>query len=357
KYAHDLNEYVTVKNDLSYVEPTSMYLKVGEKFTVEELLQSLMLNSSNDVAVLLAEYISGSVESFAELMNKEAKKIGCENTNFVNPNGLPDENHYTTAYDIALMSSEAMKNDKLREIVQLEYVKFYSNKIYNFDRVYRNSNKFISGKGTIEYKGEYINPKYDIVTGLKTGYTRAAGRCLLATAEKDGMEIVSGVFKSQGDLVYTDSRTLIDYTYDNFQNNVILSKDDFSINKRIYFYKEKYVEGVIKDDYIVTVPKNEKLDNYSYEVKLNDKLNTPIQKDDIIGKVEILKNKEIIDTIDIYASQSIDSVFSINNKIIVVLAIWIIIFAIVFMLLRKKKNIKRIKVKKLKNTKNNIKLK
>ena len=222
KNSNDLNEIVEVKNDLSWVEPSSMFLKVGEKFTIRELLEVLMLKSANDVAVLLAEHISGSVEEFCKLMNEEAKKIGCTGTNFVNPNGLPDDNHYSTAYDMALIAKEAIKSDVLREIAKTESISLPANDIYPYERNYTNTNKFLTGGRNIVYNGEEIDVKYDIVDGLKTGFTSVAGRCLLSTATLDGTSIIVGDFNSKRDDVYVDYRKIIEYTLGKYKSIILI---------------------------------------------------------------------------------------------------------------------------------------
>lgn len=355
KYSKGLDEKITVSKDLSYVEPSSMYLKEGESFTIKQLLQSLMLNSSNDVAVLLAEHISGTVEEFAKLMNEEAKKIGCKNTNFVNPNGLPDENHYSTAYDMGLIGIEAMKNEKLAEIVKTEVVTIPKTKQTDYNRIYRNTNKFISGKGTIQYNNQDINPKYDIVDGLKTGYTRAAGRCLLTTATKDGMDVIVGVFKSNGDNVYSDSRRLIDYAYENYKTINILSKSNFNFSKKMFLTKPKVLTGYIKEDYNLTVEKKSEAESlYNTKIVIKDKLKFPIKKDSIIGSVEIYDEEMLIDTVDIYSNEEIDNIISLfmkhKNKIFTILIILIVIK--VKQIYRKRQKIKRkIKIKKIENRK------
>lgn len=123
KHIEDLSQKVLIQN-LEPIGGTSMYLQNGEVFTIKELLQGLMITSANDAAVVLARHVSGSVEQFAKLMNEEAKKIGAKNTNFNNPHGLPDELHYTTAYDMALMARVAMSNETFREIVKMPSVHF-----------------------------------------------------------------------------------------------------------------------------------------------------------------------------------------------------------------------------------------
>lgn len=349
KYSENLNEKITVKKDLSYVEPSSMYLKEGESFTIKQLLQSLMLNSSNDVAVLLAEHISGSVEEFAKLMNEEAKRIGCKNTNFVNPNGLPDENHYSTAYDMALIGIEAMKNNELLEIIKTDVVAIPKTHKTNYDRVYKNTNKFISGNGTIQYNGKNIDLKYDIVNGLKTGYTRAAGRCLLTTATKGNMDIIVGVFKSNGDNVYVDSRTLIDYAYENYETINILNRYNFNYNKKLFLTRPKELKGYIKEDYNATINKKYESES-SYDIEIvQEKLKFPIEKDSKIGEIKVFKKGKIVKTVDIYSEEEVNNLISliVKYKIIICFILIIVITIRIKYLQKRKRGKRKIKISKI----------
>lgn len=345
KNTEDLNKKITVQSDLSWVEPTSMYLKVGETFTVRELLEVLMLKSANDVAVLLAIETSGSVEEFAKLMNEEAKAIGCYDTNFVNPNGLPDANHYSTAYDMALMARESLKSDALREIVKKEEIRLPANEFYPYERVYRNSNKFLTGEGQMPYNGNFVDYKYDIVDGLKTGYTSEAGRCLMTTAELNGTRVITGVFNSKGDDVYTDSRVLIDYSLANYKTRSVIKKEQLEseLQKEVPLSKEKKVQGYIKEDFnIVEENKVEKAkvaeEDYNYEVKLNSKITPPVAKDEVIGKVEVYNsNKEKVKELDVLASDEVYAIFDSEQIILLTVGISLITIISIRRISRKRK--------------------
>lgn len=311
KNSNDLNEIVEVKNDLSWVEPSSMFLKVGEKFTIRELLEVLMLKSANDVAVLLAEHISGSVEEFCKLMNEEAKKIGCSGTNFVNPNGLPDDNHYSTAYDMALIAKEAIKSDVLREIAKTKSISLPANDIYPYERNYTNTNKFLTGGRNIVYNGEEIDVKYDIVDGLKTGFTSVAGRCLLSTATLDGTSIIVGVFNAKGDDVYVDSRKIIDYSLERYKSRILIEKDNFKVKKELNS-KEQIIEGYIPEDYstVEDVEDADNVKNYDYDISFKEDIALPVKKDSVIGEVEVKENGKKIDTIPVLASDDFEDTFT-----------------------------------------------
>jgi len=170
----DLDEVVEIPKAACGIEGSSIYLREGEHLTVRELLYGLMLRSGNDCAVALALHTSGSVEAFAELMNTTAVELGCENSNFVNPHGLHDDRHYTTALDLAAVTCEALHNETFREIVSTKAVRI-SNEGYEYDRVLVNKNKLLSN--------------VDGADGVKTGYTKKAGRCFVGSATKNGMQV------------------------------------------------------------------------------------------------------------------------------------------------------------------------
>lgn len=342
KYVSDLNEVIKIEN-LPQIEGTSMYLKNGESFTVKDLLESLLVHSSNDVAYVLANHVSGSVEKFVELMNKEAKLIGAKNTHFNNPHGLPDENHYTTAYDMALMSREAMNNKLFREMVNLKYVNYPSNNVYEYERSFLNSNKFLNSREKINYKGKDVEIKYDIVDGIKTGFTNDAGRCLLSSAVKGNMRLISAVFKTKGNDIYLDSRTLIDYGFDNFKSSTIVDKSKYTNSTDVMFTKQGKLVYEPAHSYKVILHKKSKVEDYKTSVKL-DKINLPIKKGDKVGSLEVYKGNTLDASIDLIATDNLNSVFSFitENKILYsILKIFIyltifIILVIITLLIRKK---------------------
>ncbi len=174
----DLTQEVTCSQNAFGVPGTSIYLAQGETLTLEEMLLGLMLSSGNDAAVAIAEHIGGSVEGFAQMMNARAKEIGALNTHFVNPHGLPADGHYTTAYDLALIAREAMGSDVFRRIVSTQRATIsWEGRTYN--RQLKNKNALLS-----DYAG---------ATGIKTGFTSKAGRCLVFGAQRSGMEVVGTV--------------------------------------------------------------------------------------------------------------------------------------------------------------------
>lgn len=331
KHVNDLNQVVEIK-DLPIVDGSSMYLKEGEAFTVKELLDALLIHSSNDVAMVLAKYVGGSVENFVNMMNDEAKSIGAENTHFNNPHGLPDENHYTTAYDMALMARKAMDNKIFRDIVNTKSVKYPATEAYPYERYFENTNQFLTSRSKMNYKGQEIDIKYDVVDGIKTGYTDAAGKCLLSTGVKNNIRVISAVFKSTVDDLYLDSRTLLDYGFDNFYVKEIVDKDDFIKNKKVFLSKEKKLIYQPETNYSVALSNNSNAGDYSIKTKL-DNIKLPIKEGDKVGTLEVYKNKKLEKSIDLVAKNDVNSIFAFfkENKLLYnVLKIILLIIILVF---------------------------
>lgn len=343
KHVSDLNEVVEIKN-LPNVSGSSMYLKNGESFTVKQLLDALLVHSSNDAAVALSMYVSGSEEEFVNLMNEEAKSIGALNTHFNNAHGLPDTNHYTTAYDMAIMSRKAMSNDIFRNIVKTSSIKFEASEVFPSERYFINTNKFLNSDEKINYKGQDIPIKYDIVDGIKTGYTDDAGRCLISSAVKDNMRLISAVFKTHGNDIYLDSRTLLDFGFDNYYSTTLVDKEKYIYNEKILFSKEKNLVYSPKYSYKLVLPNGTKESAYNVNVVL-DNLKMPIKKGDKVGIFEVYNGKTLEHTIDLVANNDVNSIFgsiSESKTLINIIKIIVSIVSIIFILiLIKKKNKKR----------------
>lgn len=212
----NLSDIVTVSHSCISSVPkgyTLSRIQVGENLTIENLLYAMLIPSGNDAANLLAEYVGGSVEIFSNMMNNKAKEIGCTNSNFTNPNGVHDENMYTTAYDLALIGKYAMQNETFREMVSTQTYTLPSTNVYpNSDRVLTNSNHLINTSSK-----DY----YEYCTGIKTGFTNSAQNCLISSAKKNGIELISVVlgstasnFSSQSK--FTDAKALFEYGFNNY---------------------------------------------------------------------------------------------------------------------------------------------
>ncbi|MBR3133219.1 MAG: D-alanyl-D-alanine carboxypeptidase [Clostridia bacterium] len=256
-------------------------LMVGEEIRVEDLLYALMLKSANDAAYVLAEHVGGSVGGFSDMMNKKAEEIGCKNSHFVNPNGIHNENHYTTAYDMFLISNYAMKNETFRKIVSTyEYTLPATNKYKNSDRVMQNTNSFVNPNSV--YYRDYVN-------GIKTGTTNQAGNCLITESAKDGLEFITVVLGAKtSDSKFSETKKMIDYSFDNYELSKINDKDDviLSIEVEKATKETKDLEVVISDE--ITVMKNKAItpDQIVPIIELNDDIVAPINKGQEIGTIK-----------------------------------------------------------------------
>ncbi|MBQ0000417.1 MAG: D-alanyl-D-alanine carboxypeptidase [Clostridiales bacterium] len=204
----DMDTRFALTHDAAFgIEPgsSSIYGDDGEEFSVEQALMGLMLASANEMALGLGEQVSGSVKKFVELMNARARELGCKNTHFNNPNGLPDETHYTTAYDMALITSAAYLNPQVRKIMSTTYYEIPPTDHFAETRYLLNHHKMLPG-GSYAYEG---------ALGGKTGYTIAAGNTLVTFAKRDNKVLVSVVLQSVGG-GYEDTAALLNYGFDNF---------------------------------------------------------------------------------------------------------------------------------------------
>ncbi len=212
-----LSEVVTFSRDAVYsVEPGSSGIGVypGEQLTIEQSLYAIMLASANEVSAGVGEYIAGSVEGFGKLMTEKAKELGCKNSNFVNAHGLFNENHYTTAYDMALITQAAMKNKTFRQITSTKkYVIPPTNKYLE--------TRYLTNHHQMVYGNKYPQYAYDTCIGGKTGYIEKARNTLVTMAKKEDMELICVVLRSQAPNQsrnqYTDTISLLDFCFDNFK--------------------------------------------------------------------------------------------------------------------------------------------
>ena len=280
----ELNDKVTVTQSAISNIPTGYVvapLFVGEEISVEDLLYALMLKSSNDAAYVLAEHVGGSVEGFSNMMNNKAKEIGCKNSHFVNPNGIHNDNHYTTAYDMYLISKYAMENKEFAKIVSTyKYTLSATNKYAKNDRVMENTNVFINPKSKYYDKN---------IKGIKTGTTTQAGNCLITDAAKDGLEIITVVLGAETkDSKFTETRKMINYTFDNYKYIKVHKKGDIIKNIDVdKATKETKNLNLILSDDIVTLSniKND-VENIEPEIVLNESVVAPIYKGQEIGTVK-----------------------------------------------------------------------
>lgn len=302
----DLEDKVIIDEETSFTEGSRIYLLEGEEVTVRELMYALLLESANDAAVALAKEVSGSTEEFAKLMNARAKELGAKNTNFVNPHGLHAEGHLSTAYDLALIAQEAMKNKTFREfILTYRHVVEETNK--QPTRFLYNTNRLIYDQVTkVDANGVIRPAKYDGATGIKTGFTPEAGGCLIAGAERNGSEFIAVVLKSTDMGRFGDSIALLDFAFDNFKSVVAIEGGSDMGTLKVHRGAVNRLKVVVEKTGGVTLPKEASESIVSKVVVLEDKVRAPIEKGQQLGIVEIYEGDVLRDEVPIVATESIE---------------------------------------------------
>ena len=282
----NMDEMVTVGPESVGLDGTSVYLREGETISLKELCYGLMLNSGNDAAMAIAVHLGGSQEGFAKMMNERARELGAENTNFVTPNGLPHDDHYTTAKDLALIGSAAMCNDLFREIVGTSSM--------NLPADDDSPARYLKSKNKILYN-------YDGGNGVKTGYTKAAGKCLVAGAERGGMQLIAVVLNDYD--MFNDCMKLLDYGFNNYTWTDVtgekLLKDRLVVDNSIENVADVKIE---EDIYLPLLEKDSKI-IINYNIKKG--LCAPLLKGAEVGTAEYLLDGTLLRETPLYLAEDI----------------------------------------------------
>lgn len=313
-------------------------IQEGEKLTVEQLLNVLLIPSANDAAIVLAEHVSGSISKFSDLMNEKAKEIGCKNTHFVNPNGIHSKNHVSTSYDLALIAQYAMRNPTFREIVKkTKYTLPTTNKYEKADRTFTTTNHLLI-KNNSKSKGNYY---YADAIGVKTGYTGEAGNCLVSAAKRNDMEVIAvvlgaGFTKDGLSEKFLDSITLLNYAFDNYSIKTLQEKN--SILKEVEISgatkETKNLKVLVKDDIKILTNNNINSEDLQPEISL-DQLKAPISAGSVIGKITYSFNGETYSS-DLIAEDEVLS--SDMLPILLRVSLIIITLYLLYLLLKPKNN-------------------
>ena len=260
-------------------------LQVGEELTIETLLQALLIPSANEAANVLAEHVSGSVEDFAKLCNNRAKELGCETLNFVNPNGLHDENHYCSAYDLYLIAKECQQFDAFNEIVKTKSFKIPATSIHPAnDRVFTNTNSLILTNSTSYY--------YPYCTGIKTGHTTPAGECLVASSSRDNINLISVVLgggtnsKGLNERFY-DTKQLFEFVYNSYSYKEIAKEKNVikTINVKKATKETSSLDAIIDTNISTIVPNNIDVSQISSKIDIKENIVAPIKQNEVLGYV------------------------------------------------------------------------
>lgn len=285
---------------------SNMGIRVGEQFTVEQLLYGMLVASANDAANVLAVHTAGSLSDFASLMNAKAREIGAEGSSFVNAHGFHDDDHYTTVSDLAKISCYAMKNEKFAEIVKTAKYQIPATDKYPEVRYLSNTNMLISSnKGA-----DHI---YKNAIGIKTGSTDEAGSCLVSAAESNGTRLLCIVMHCQNQGVgeqaysYTDTRAMFDYGFDRYVHKTIAELSDIVESSKVREAKNaKRVSLSPEQEIRVLLPKDTDMTQIKAEVELEQPIKAPIKKGDALGSVSYSLNGEIIGTTKLVAANDVE---------------------------------------------------
>ena len=336
----ELDEIVTVRESALNNIPSGYVtcnLQVGEQLTVKDLLYALMIPSANDAAYVLAEYVAGSVEDFSVMMNDKARQLGCKTTHFVNPNGIHEDSHYSTAYDLYLITNYAMKNEFFRSLVATtEYTLPATEKYPNEDRVLKTTNELLN-----ENSRKYF---YKNAIGIKTGYTSKAGNCLIGGASRDGLEFIAVVLNggttNEGlNSRYVDSKKLFEYAYDNFTLTKIIEKGSVVQTLEIEngTKETKHLDLVIDETITVVNNKNIDMNSVIPEIYLREVLEAPIAAGETIGTIKY-KVDDIEYSAKLLAKTSVEKI---DYSIYLIIAAFILLFIASTMLKSSKKKTKK----------------
>ena len=334
----DLNEVITASNSAISLVPSgysSAYITDGEKMTVKDLLTVFLVHSANEAGYVLAEHCSGSTQNFAKLMNEKAKEIGCQNSNFTNPSGIHDENHYTTAYDLCLIANYCMKNETFRSIVSMPKCTINgTNK--SSTRVYSNTNSLLNSASQF-----YV----ENCIGIKTGYTKEAGNCLVSSFKQDGIEVICVVLGaanigSSDSSRFIDSKTLYSYTYSTFSKKNIVNKNDIiqTIEVPNGTKETRNLNLIVKEDINALVNLNDNLPKPT--ISLKDTISAPIMQNEKLGSVTYNING-IEYSQDLIAETTVEKDLFFIKLFVISLSVLIVLILLLTIKSKTKKNKKR----------------
>lgn len=281
----DLNEVVTVSRNAALVNGSTINLTTGEKLTMRELMYGLLLRSGNDAAIAIAEHIGGSVDGFAKMMNDKAREIGAYNTKFTTPHGLDEEGHYSTAYDMALITRYALKNPVFNDIVGTRSIQVGK-------RTMNNTNEMLWG--------------YEGADGVKTGYTGKAGRCLITSATRNGRRYISVVlFCDSRDQRALSSKKILDYAFERYFPQTLI-KSEYIGYVPVIRGNEKQLPVYVEKTITLPVTEIEKNELYT-RISLPKSLHAPIRQKQIVGTLSVFLGDEILCESVIRAGKNIQS--------------------------------------------------
>ena len=282
----ELDDIVTIEPNMVGIEGSSIYLRSGERLTVEELLYALMLESANDASVALAIHVAESIDSFAELMNEKARELGLTNTHFSNPHGLDSDEHFTTPYELGIIATHAMKNEVFAKIVSTKSIEIPLN----------------NGEGTrVLVNHNRLLRSYDGATGIKTGYTKHCGRCLVSSATRDGVSLICVTLNAPND--WQDHKELLDYGFTQYESINLADASSYTIELNAIGGEKSTFFAKNTDDLKVTLKRQKH--NITAILEANRLISAPIQEGERVGQISFYDYDCLIGQIPLYSTETI----------------------------------------------------
>jgi D-alanyl-D-alanine carboxypeptidase (penicillin-binding protein 5/6) len=269
-----LSDEVLVSEKAWKTPGSRMFIEVNKRVSVEELLKGMIIQSGNDASVALAEHVAGSEEAFANLMNEHARRLGMKSTHFVNATGLPDPEHYTTPHDIVLVSEAS-----IREFP--EFYKMYAVKEYTFNGIRQHN------RNNLLWHDESVD-------GVKTGHTEAAGYCLVASAKRDGMRLISVVMGTDSEKArIRESKSLLNYGFRFYETHRLYGASDRLTRSRVWMGEQEQVALGLERDLYVTIPRHQ-YDRLNARTEIQPQIEAPLIQGQKVGEVVVELDGEII---------------------------------------------------------------
>ena len=344
----NLDDIVTVPYEAVYSIPSGYSvaaLQPGEQLTVEQLLKVMLVHSANDAANVLAYHVSGSIEGFANLMNQKVSELGLTNTHFTNPSGMHDENHYTTAYDLAIIMKYCMKNSTFRNLSGLKYCTIPATNKYE-ERVFNTTNELL----IYDNRNVSSNYYYKYAIAGKTGYTTQAKNSLVSVSNKDNLELICvvlsvGLYPNNLSAKFIDTKLLFDYGYNNYTVKKLREKNAIATQVEVKngTKETRNLDLLISDDLTALISQDELNTDFSPEIQVEDNLMAPISQGQVVGK--IVYNIDGIEySSDLIASHSVKK-SGFLTLIVQIFLIVLILFLLYKLLFENNKNKKIYRIK------------
>ena len=269
-----LTDEVTVSKKAWHMKGSRMFIEVGNKISLEKLLIGMIVQSGNDATIALAEHIAGDEKSFVEIMNKEAKELGLYDTHFTNATGLPNEEHYSTPHDMTMLGLALLRNFP-------EHYKYYSIKEYTYN-------------GIKQFNRNQLLWKDETVDGIKTGHTESAGYCLVASAKRGSMRLVSTVLGTNSKAARTtESQKLLTYGFRFFETHKLYSANDKLTDVKIWKGNDETLPLGIADDLYITIPRGQ-YDKLEASMTVNSTILAPVASGEVYGNVNVMLGTQMV---------------------------------------------------------------